>query len=186
MRDASEAATLQLIGGPTALIEYGSAAPETEVATRTAATIARPLSFTARTLAFAPSGEVAQLVEHTTENRGVASSILALAIFRNAECGVLRALLLLHGQLKGQQRSAPCRYLARPSIGTAGVGHVPHVSGVGTARTRRSGVHATHVCPPDRRRSRRYGVHGWGFHREPRKAANRRDPQGHRQPGHPK
>ena len=27
-----------------------------------------------------PSGEVAQLVEHTTENRGVASSILALAI----------------------------------------------------------------------------------------------------------
>ena len=80
MTDASEAATLQLIGGPTALIEYGSAAPETEVATRTAATIARPLSFTARTLAFAPPGEVAQLVEHTTENRGVASSILALAI----------------------------------------------------------------------------------------------------------
>jgi hypothetical protein len=27
-----------------------------------------------------PPGEVAQLVEHTTENRGVASSILALAI----------------------------------------------------------------------------------------------------------
>ena len=32
------------------------------------------------TLAFTASGEVAQLVEHTTENRGVASSILALAI----------------------------------------------------------------------------------------------------------
>jgi hypothetical protein len=37
------------------------------------------LRITARTLAFAPLGEVAQLVEHTTENRGVASSILALA-----------------------------------------------------------------------------------------------------------
>src|SRR5262245_54714096 len=33
-------------------------------------------------------GEVAQLVEHTTENRGVASSILALAIAR--ECGKRR------------------------------------------------------------------------------------------------
>ncbi len=36
------------------------------------------------TLAFAPSGEVAQLVEHTTENRGVASSILALATSESA------------------------------------------------------------------------------------------------------
>jgi hypothetical protein len=60
-------------------------APETEAATRAAAAIARPVRITARTLAFAPPGEVAQLVEHTTENRGVASSILALAIASLAE-----------------------------------------------------------------------------------------------------
>jgi hypothetical protein len=67
-----------------------SVAPETEAATRTAAPTATMLCLTARTLACAPPGEVAQLVEHTTENRGVASSILALAIHRDpprrAEC----------------------------------------------------------------------------------------------------
>src|SRR3954454_3764847 len=58
--------------------------PDSETATRAAPTTATMLRITARTLAFAPSGEVAQLVEHTTENRGVASSILALAIARTA------------------------------------------------------------------------------------------------------
>jgi hypothetical protein len=46
------------------------------------------LRFTPLTLACAPPGEVAQLVEHTTENRGVASSILALAIAQ--QCGMRR------------------------------------------------------------------------------------------------
>ena len=40
-------------------------------------------------------GEVAQLVEHTTENRGVASSILALAIFLICKWGL--ALPDIHG-----------------------------------------------------------------------------------------
>jgi hypothetical protein len=57
-----------------------SVAPETEAATRTAAPTATMLRITPLTLAFAPRGEVAQLVEHTTENRGVGSSILPLAI----------------------------------------------------------------------------------------------------------
>ena len=57
-----------------------SVAPETEAATSAIAPAATMLLITSRTLAFAPPGEVAQLVEHTTENRGVASSILALAI----------------------------------------------------------------------------------------------------------
>src|SRR5215204_6654427 len=39
-----------------------------------------PVRFTPRTLAFAPPGEVAQLVEHTTENRGVGGSTPPLAI----------------------------------------------------------------------------------------------------------
>ena len=55
-----------------------SVAPDTEAAMRTTAPPATKLLITSRTLAFAPPGEVAQLVEHATENRGVASSILAL------------------------------------------------------------------------------------------------------------
>ena len=48
-------------------------------------------TFPAASLAFsAAPGEVAQLVEHTTENRGVASSILALAMKLPIETGRLR------------------------------------------------------------------------------------------------
>src|SRR5689334_3347020 len=59
-----------------------------------------------------PRGEVAQLVEHTTENRGVAGSIPALAI---SECRVVGGLLPVgsmrpggrsRGQIHGQMRGA--------------------------------------------------------------------------------
>ena len=61
-----------------------SVAPETETTTSIAAPTATMLLVTGWTLAFARPGEVAQLVEHTTENRGVASSILALATFHRS------------------------------------------------------------------------------------------------------
>ena len=70
--------------GPGSPVSIGSGGcsvpPETEATTRAATPTATMLRVTTRTLAFAPPGEVAQLVEHTTENRGVGSSILPLAI----------------------------------------------------------------------------------------------------------
>lgn len=51
----------------------------------------RPLAFPQRDL-LARLGEVAQLVEHTTENRGVAGSNPALAILLLPEIGASRAM----------------------------------------------------------------------------------------------
>src|SRR3954454_252498 len=64
-----------------------------------------------------PRGEVAQLVEHTTENRGVAGSIPALAISRLRSIAWL--LATRHPSLSAP-RTPGCRRQVAPVVGTPG------------------------------------------------------------------
>ena len=58
---------------------------------------------------FSGHGEVAQLVEHTTENRGVVGSIPTLAIYKMGFCGDSSCLALegLHFTCSLQGRIGP-------------------------------------------------------------------------------
>src|SRR5207244_2357302 len=73
--------------------------------------VARFAGADARAIHCPPPGEVAQLVEHTTENRGVASSILALAIRPNRAVAEPDLLGAASGVVDadGAHRSFNCR-----------------------------------------------------------------------------
>jgi hypothetical protein len=87
-----------------------------------------PLAFPQRTAAALRPGEVAQLVEHTTENRGVAGSNPALAIQR-----LLQLRLTRHSLIAGHADwlIAATALLLEADLLTTNVRHFPMLAGPG-------------------------------------------------------